>query len=100
MGFVVHGCGLDEFDFVVGVCGGAEGDFAVAYCGAFEEVRGVDAVVDYGGVFGAADYVVAADEGVEELEGGWVLSVNVFLWELWWLTQGGEAGGEIEVVWS
>jgi len=65
---VSQSCGLDEFDFVVGVCGGAEGDVAGADCGVFEEVWGVDGVVDYGGVGGAADYAVAADEGVDELE--------------------------------
>lgn len=66
-----HGCGLDEFDFVVGVCGGAEGDFAGASGGVLEEVWRVDVGVDEGGVLRAADGVVAADEGVEELEGRW-----------------------------
>lgn len=59
---------MDEFDFVVGVGGGAEGDVAGADGGGFEEVGWVDGVVYYGGVGGSADYAVAADEGVDELE--------------------------------
>jgi len=58
---VIQGRGLDEFYLVVWICGGAEGDFAAAVGGRFELVGWVDVVVDEGGVFGAADYVVATD---------------------------------------
>lgn len=34
----------------------------------------VDLVVGGDGVLGASEYIVAADEGVEELEGGWFVA--------------------------